>query len=323
MAAAAPTVITEGEIKCVGGEMYWVHGDKIYAYDILTETVGEEEIPLLLGDEDTAPTAPSAQDLYASSRRIRDRDGWIAYIGGICTYKTTEGIEFGRIRRVTTHGLGIDRLRHTETGEFVPHPERVCTWSNNCPHFTSRDIRLVEVPPAMTMVMLGRPLMPVLPDDAEEPPRRQMFCVPEDAEEPPLAAVTEAVRVPDAEIAAASLRLLKARRARETARIAELEQRVALLTEAVTMLLGMKADAEHFAITRTEAVLERVPAMLASGGGGHFPPPRVHFWAGPSYTPTTTATSSCLEDYTTALEELQANATKTDSLLAALRPGGT
>ena len=138
--------------------------------------------------------------------------------------------------------------------------------------------------------------MPCVPEDAS-PPRRPMPCVPEDAEEPP--------RVTDLE-----------------ARVAALERQNTRLTEAVTMLLGMKADAEHFAITRAETVISYIPSWPA-GSGGHFPPPRVHFWAGPSYTPTTTATSSCLEDYTTALEELRMNATKTDSLLAALRPGGT
>ncbi len=153
-----------------------------------------------------------------------------------------------------------------------------------------------------------------------------MFCVPEDAEEPPLAAVTEAVQIPDAEIAAASLRLLKARRANRVtdleARVTSLERQNTLLTEAVTMLLRMKTAAEHFAITRAEAVIEVIPSWPA-GSGGHIPPPRVHFWAGPSYTPTTTATSGRLEDFTTALEELRTNATKTDSLLSALQPGWT
>jgi hypothetical protein len=152
--------------------------------------------------------------------------------------------------------------------------------------------------------------------------RFKMPCVPEDAEEPPLAAVSETVRVPDA--AAASLRLLKARQATRVtdleARVAALERKNTLLTEAVTMLLGMKTAAEHVAITRAEPAVERVDAGVLM----LLPPTHVSFAAPLGYGVDLhgkPATSRA--EWMSAFEELQANATKTDSLLAALRPGGT
>jgi hypothetical protein len=39
--SAATATSTDGEIKYIGGEMYWARGDKIYNYDMLAESVGE------------------------------------------------------------------------------------------------------------------------------------------------------------------------------------------------------------------------------------------------------------------------------------------
>ncbi len=38
--AAAAVSATDGEIKYIGGETYWVRGEKVYEYDMLTEAVG-------------------------------------------------------------------------------------------------------------------------------------------------------------------------------------------------------------------------------------------------------------------------------------------
>jgi hypothetical protein len=123
-----------------------------------------------------------------------------------------------------------------------------------------------------------------------------MPCVPEDAEEPR--------RVTDLE-----------------ARVAALERQNTLLTEAVTMLLGMKTAAEHCAISRAEPAVERVDAGVLM----LLPPTHVSFAAPLGYGVDLhgkPATSQA--EWMSAFEELQANATKTDSLLAALRPiGGT
>ena len=100
-------------------------------------------------------------------------------------------------------------------------------------------------------------------------------------------------------------------------RIAELEHKVHLLTEAATMLLGMKAEAEHIALKRAEANLANFP--LREGCVAHKPPTHVAFTApmGWGENLQTEGTRS-KEHYLIALGELESNTTKTDTLLAAL-----
>jgi hypothetical protein len=98
----------------------------------------------------------------------------------------------------------------------------------------------------------------------------------------------------------------------DAARIAALERQVALLTDAVTMLLGMKSEAEHTAVTRAATTAERFP--LPAGSNAYIPPTHVSF-----ATPLGDGTTDRAV-WMAAFEELQTNTAKTDTLLAALRP---
>lgn len=170
------------------------------------------------------------------SLRISDRATAEANIGGVCTYGTKDGREYGRILRVTATELVLERLHHTDKGDFVPHPVAECPRSRNRVTYQTRDVRLVH------------------------PPAPFAFNVPEEAPAPPPVSA-------------------------DAARIAALERQVALLTEAVTMLLTEIQPVFH-------GRCERAAAAVASG---------------------------VVIDLA-KVEELQTNAAKTDTLLAALRP---
>jgi len=94
-------------------------------------------------------------------------------------------------------------------------------------------------------------------------------------------------------------------------RIAELERKVELLTEAVVSLLEMKSRGEHFALTKQEEALTSFPLRTGQ---------TVNLWGKPSflvpcdYITGTSDKSVCEADVT----ELQTATVKTDSLLTAL-----
>ena len=98
-------------------------------------------------------------------------------------------------------------------------------------------------------------------------------------------------------------------------RIAELERKVTLLTEAVTMFLVMKSATEHYAVTRAEAAI----ASIHTHG---FPVAPVCLPTGPSFQlcgwGTASSTTTSMAEWADAMEELQTNTVKTDMLLTAL-----
>ena len=81
----------------------------------------------------------------STATRITDRATAEAHIGRVCTYNTADGVEYGRIKRVTPTQVILDRLQQTATGTFLPHPVPVCPSSRNSVGYT-RDIRLVSAP---------------------------------------------------------------------------------------------------------------------------------------------------------------------------------
>ena len=209
--------------------------------------------------------------------RISDRVTAEANIGAICTYNTTEGREYGRILRATATEIVLDRLCLTPTGDFAPHPVPVCPRSRNRVTM-SRDIRIVAERPAVA----GWNLAEVAPS-----------------------APTGGLNI--AEVAPVT--------DDKDRRIAELERKVALLTEAVTMFLAMKSATEHYAVTRAE---EAIPNHRTHG----FPVTPTCLPTGPSFqlcgwgTPSSTTTSRA--EWYAAMEELQTATVKTDTLLASL-----
>jgi hypothetical protein len=110
------------------------------------------------------PDAPTGE---AESLRISDRATAEANIGGVCTYDTKDGREYGRILRVTATEIVLERLHRTDTGVFVPHPVTECPRSRNRVTYQTRDVRLVSPPPV-----------------AEEAPAPFAFNVPEEAPAP-------------------------------------------------------------------------------------------------------------------------------------------
>jgi hypothetical protein len=101
-------------------------------------------------------------------------------------------------------------------------------------------------------------------------------------------------------------------------RISELERKVALLTEAVTMFLVMKSEAEHIGLEKG-VYFQSMPGYRGERG-------RVlqmtslslpHWGAIPCGLPTERSLST-KSDLDAIVEELQTNTVKTDTLLAAL-----
>ena len=99
------------------------------------------------------------------------------------------------------------------------------------------------------------------------------------------------------------------------ARIAALERKVELLTEAVVSLLAMKSDAEHTSITCVEKIHTSFPDLT---GGKTIAIP-----LGPSlvirtWPPPSGKTTTDKAEWDAAFEELQMESVKTDTLIAAL-----
>jgi hypothetical protein len=110
-------------------------------------------------------------------------------------------------------------------------------------------------------------------------------------------------------------------------RIAELERKVSLLTEAVVSLLAMKSEVEHSTLSRCEAAAAAADAhgTFSGKGGSLCRPAGASFsagqWgmAGPKPIVLDGDAARAKADWTEALEELQATTVKTDSLIAALK----
>jgi hypothetical protein len=101
-------------------------------------------------------------------------------------------------------------------------------------------------------------------------------------------------------------------------RIAELEHKVHLLTEAATMFLEMKAEVERGALKTVENCLSTFP--LPVGGALYLPSTSPAGLASgfPYRQDRTTPPTANKEVFSAAVEELQTTAIKTDTLLAAL-----
>jgi hypothetical protein len=82
----------------------------------------------------------------ATGIRISSQSFAQANIGGICQYNTTEGVEYGRILRVTPTEIALERLEKQEDGTFAPHPEPVCPRSRNRITYLKRKVMLVSAP---------------------------------------------------------------------------------------------------------------------------------------------------------------------------------
>ena len=96
------------------------------------------------------------------------------------------------------------------------------------------------------------------------------------------------------------------------ARIAALERKVELLTEAVVSLLAMKSEAEHTSISCVEKIRTSFPAIPVALPRG--PSLAIRTWPGPSSGKGTTDKA----EWDAAFEELQMESVKTDTLIAAL-----
>jgi hypothetical protein len=98
----------------------------------------------------------------------------------------------------------------------------------------------------------------------------------------------------------------------DASKIAALERKVALLTEAVVMLLEMKSEAEKIALTQVAKERARFP--LPPGGVVNTFGPTVEWYVKCNYmTPT-----SDERVFEAAATELEINTLKTDSLLTEL-----
>ena len=110
-------------------------------------------------------------------------------------------------------------------------------------------------------------------------------------------------------------------------RIADLERKVALLTEAVVSFLAMKSEVEHATLSRCEAALPSYDAhgTFSQKGGSLCRPTGASFtclgWGMASPPPIVTDgdAARAKAEWMDAFEELQATTVKTDTLIAALK----